>query len=47
MNEEIRVLTEGGTAELEMKKSRFIAYTEPVNSEEEADDYFSDQFEFA
>ncbi len=36
MNEQIRVLTEGGTAETELKKSRFIAYTEPVNTEEEA-----------
>lgn len=36
MNEPYRILTQGGTAETELKKSRFIAHVEVVNSEEEA-----------
>ncbi len=36
MNEPYRVLVAGGEAEIELKKSRFIAHVAPVTSEEEA-----------
>ena len=32
----VRILYRGGTAEIEVKKSRFIANLKPVESEEEA-----------
>lgn len=36
MNEAYKVCVEGGTAEAELKKSRFIAHVAPVKTEEEA-----------
>lgn len=36
MNEPYLVLCEGGNAEIELKKSRFIAHLKPVETEEEA-----------
>ncbi len=36
MNEPYKILVSGGTAETELKKSRFIAHVFPVNTEEEA-----------
>ena len=36
MNEPYTILTEGGEAETELKKSRFIAHVRPVETEEEA-----------
>lgn len=36
MNDPYRIVLAGGTAETELKKSRFIAHVEPVSSEEEA-----------
>lgn len=36
MNEPFKVVISGGEAEVELKKSRFIAHVEPVESEEEA-----------
>lgn len=36
MNEPYTILLEGGEAETELKKSRFIAHVSPVSSEEEA-----------
>ena len=41
MNEPYKILVSGGTAETEMKKSRFIAHVFPVNTEEEAADAVS------
>lgn len=35
MSEGLKIVYEGGQAEIEEKKSRFIAYVEPVNSEDE------------
>ena len=32
----VKILYKGGTAEIEVKKSRFIANLKPVESEEEA-----------
>lgn len=37
MNEDYKILTEGGTAETELKKSRFIANVAPAASKEEAE----------
>lgn len=39
MNEPYKVLMEGGEAETELKKSRFIAHVSPIKSEEEARDF--------
>lgn len=36
MSEVFKIVYSGGTGEIEEKKSRFIAYVEPVSSEEEA-----------
>ena len=42
MNEPYTILKEGGSAETELKKSRFIAHTKPVNTEEEAKSFVSE-----
>lgn len=39
MNEPYKILLEGGEAETELKKSRFIAHVKPVNSEAEAQEF--------
>lgn len=39
MSEGFKIVYEGGNAEIEEKKSKFIAYVEPVNSEEEAAEF--------
>lgn len=39
MNEPYRILIAGGEAETELKKSRFIAHVQPVETEQEAQDY--------
>ncbi len=37
-----KIVYEGGVGEIEEKKSRFIAYVKPVNSEEEASDFIDE-----
>lgn len=39
MNEPYKIVTSGGEAETELKKSRFIAHTCPVKTEEEAQEF--------
>lgn len=39
MNEPFKVVIRGGEAEVELKKSRFIAHVKPVESEVEATDF--------
>ena len=36
MSKKFKAVYEGGTGEIEEKKSKFIAYVEPVSTEEEA-----------
>lgn len=43
MNEPYKVLLEGGEAETELKKSRFIAHVKAVGSEEEAQAFVAEQ----
>ena len=42
MNEPYTILKEGGSAETELRKSRFIVHTKPVNTEEEAKSFVSE-----
>ncbi len=42
MNEPYKILIEGGCAETELKKSRFIAHLTPVTTEEEAQSFIQD-----